>query len=231
MNIFKNKIFLGSVCMLLAAVISFAVLPRFYASRSETMNVVRVTQDIGAGTVITRAMVTTSEVGAYGVSEKVVKSESKAIGYVATADLFAGEYLSEDRILSADDYDKYMKDKTKGLKPGEYLVTLEFPSASSGIASVLRAGAIVDVYEAKADEEKNIVVEKRLSNMSVFDVLNKDLDSLKDLDELKEKALDDTKYDLNPSFVVFRCNQEQAEQLIRLEKEKTLHLTLVKTEG
>ena len=42
---------------------------------------------------------------------------------------------------------------------------------------------------------------------------------------------DDTDYDFQPAFVVFRCTEEQAQTLIRLERMESLHLTLQRTGG
>ena len=92
-KLFRSKAFLGSICLVLAAAIAFLLLPRFYASQSATINVVRVTQDVPAGTVITSTMLITTEAGAYGLPEKVVTSEDEAVGKVATETLYTGEML------------------------------------------------------------------------------------------------------------------------------------------
>ena len=232
MKVFKSKAFLGALCILLAAVIAFAVLPRFFKAQAETAYVVRVTQDVPEGTALTKAMLTLSEVGAYGLSEKIVRSEEDAVGQIATENLFAGEYLMQNRIASAEDYEKLAEAKTKGLSQGNCLVTLKFPTASAGLAGVLRAGNIVDVYECRKDEEKNVIVEKRIPAMYVYSVLNQNMESLDALDEMKEQALEnDTNYDFEPAYVVFRCTEQQAITLIRLEKEEALHLTLARTGG
>ncbi len=69
--------------------------------------------------------------------------------------------------------------------------------------------------------------------MYVYDVLNSKMESLNDLDA-KQNATpteNETSYDFKPVYVVFRCSEEQAQTLIRLEKAKTLYLTLKNTEG
>ena len=56
---------------------------------------------------------------------------------------------------------------------------------------------------------------------------------LAELDIKLEEAVveDDTDYDFQPAFVVFRCTEEQAQTLIRLERMESLHLTLQRTGG
>ena len=40
-KVFKSKIFLGAICIILAAVLTFVALPSFYSSKSETTNAVK----------------------------------------------------------------------------------------------------------------------------------------------------------------------------------------------
>jgi pilus assembly protein CpaB len=194
---------------------------------------VRVEQDVPTGTIITSTMLTTAEVGAYGLPEKVVTSENEAVGKVAAETLYAGEMLWQGRLVSAEDYLTSEEARTKGLSAGMYLVTLELPSASSGIAGVLRAGYIVDAYECSVSGDSSYSVTKCLSSMYVYDVLNSKMESLNDLDAKQNAAPteNETSYDFKPAYVVFRCSENQAQTLIRLERAKTLYLTLKNTEG
>ena len=144
-----------------------------------------------------------------------------------------GEYLTNSRLITEEEYQKLVAEQTKGLEKGYCLVTLEFPTSSAGVASVLRAGHIVDVHECIENEDESITVQKVLASMFVYDVLNKDLQSLSELDVKLEEAIveEDTDYDFQPAFVVFRCTEEQAQTLIRLERMESLHLTLQRTGG
>jgi hypothetical protein len=110
-----------------------------------------------------------------------------------------------------------------------YLLTISLPSASSGVAGVLRAGDIVDVYGYDGDKG-NITVSQALTGITVHDVLNSKLQSLNDLDALvkQNQNADRSNYDLIPAYVVFTVDEQQAKTLIGLEKEKALHLTLRK---
>ena len=68
-----------------------------------------------------------------------------------------------------------------------------------------------------------------MPEMYVYDVLNEDLVSLTKLDELldeSEGAASLSTGDLTPAYVVFRCPESQGQELIRLEKEKALHMVL-----
>lgn len=230
-KVFKSKIFLGIICLVLAAVIAFLLLPRFYASKSNTTQAIKVTQDIPVGTVITNEMVAQVEVGAYGLPDNVARTTENIIGMVASENMYTGEFLTGARLLTEAEYAAQVAEQTKGLENGYCLVTVEFPTTSAGVASILRGGHIVDVHECIENEDDSISVEKVLESMYIYDVLNKDLESLTKLDEKLAEAIveDDTDYDFQPAFVVFRCTITQAQTLIRLERMESLHLTLQRT--
>lgn len=233
-KLIQNKLFIGILCIVLAAVVAFLLLPKFYESQAATENVIRVAQDIPAGTVITGEMVTTSEVGAYGLPSDVLRADSTVVGMVASENLYAGEYLTGKRLMTEDEYKEAEQEHTLGLSGGMSLITIEFPSSSAGVAGVLRAGDTVDVYEyikeKNEDGEEVPRTETAMSGIYVFDVLNRNMQSLTELDEKKEALPegDNTTFDFAPAYVVFRCNQQQILTLIRLERTDALHLALAK---
>ena len=234
MRLFRSKLFWGVICIALAAVIAFMVLPMFFKEQSKTATVLKLSRDVPRGTVLTKAMLTSTEVGAYGLPEQFLSKEEDAAGMVAADDLYAGEFVWKDRLISEEAYKKIAAGQSKGLSGGSCLVTLELPTASSGVASILRSGDTVDVYETvktTEDEEQKTVATQVLTSMYVYDVLNRDLQSLSVLDELEvqqKDAEEQETYDFEPVFVVIRCTPKQAETLIRMEKEKSFHFILRK---
>ena len=114
------------------------------------------------------------------------------------------------------------------------LVTIEFPSSSAGIAGVLRAGDLVDVYKYAPIDENNRDAKSyailSMRKLYVFDGLNKNLESLTDLDARKEALSegDTTNLDFAPAYVVFRCTRSQILTLINLERAKAMHLALAR---
>ena len=233
-KLIQNKLFIGILCIVLAAAVAFLILPRFYQSQAATENVVRVTQDIPAGTVITGAMVTTSEVGSYGLASDVLRTEEGVVGMVASENMYAGEYLTDKRLMTEEAYQEAQLNSSKGLSGGMCLITIEVPSSSAGVAGVLRTGDTADVYEflTRESEEggKESVTELAISGIYVFDVLNRNMQSLSDLDEQKAALPegDNTTFDFAPAYVVFRCTQQEIMTLIRLERTDALHLALAK---
>lgn len=233
-KLFQSRLLVGLLCIILAAAIAFVLLPQYYKSQAATESVVRVTQDIPAGSVITADMVTASEVGACGLPSDVLRAGENAVGMVASEKLYAGEYLTDKRLMSADEYEANIRKDTKNLAVGACLITIELPSASAGVAGVLRTGDTVDVYEYAAqrneDGEEAYSTELAMSGVYVFDVLNRNMQSLTELDAQKEALSegDNTSFDFAPAYVVVQCDWQQIPALIRMERTDALHLALTK---
>lgn len=230
LKIIKNKLFVGAVCLLLAAALSFGLLPKMYHNQSETAKVVTMKQTVEYGTKITEDMLSVIEVGSYGLPKSVVTDKAEIIGLVANSVLYSGEYLWRERFITGEDFEKVGTIGT-GLADGNYLLTISFPTTSAGIAGVLRGGSTVDVYSVTEDDVGNVTVNKALKAINVYKVLNSKLQSLDELDaEMKSSSeANSSDYDLVPAFVIVMVNEQQAKTLIYLEKMQALHLALVKS--
>jgi pilus assembly protein CpaB len=217
------------MCLLFAGALTFILLPRLYKAQSSTTEIVRLNQTVEYGTTITDAMLAVSEVGAYGLPDGVVKDKAEIVGLVAGSTIYAGEFLWHDRFITTGTYEKATSKTGFGLSEGTYLLTINLPTASAGVAGILRAGDVVDVYGCTEDNG-NVSISQTLTSVKVYEVLNSKLLSLDDLDaKLKENPSADTSnYDFVPTYVVFTVNEQQAKTLIGLEKDKSLHLTLRK---
>ncbi len=225
----KNKIFIGAMCLLLAGVLAFVLLPRLYSAQASTVEIVTLKQNVDGGAVISDDMLTMAEAGSYGLPDNVVKDKSEITGLVAKETIYAGEYLWRDRFTTEEAYQKTFSESGVALEDGSYLLTIGLPSASSGLAGILRGGDVIDVYGSVSDNGTATVGEA-LTSVTVYAVLNSKLVPLDDLDA-KLKAAPDTdqsNYDFIPAYVVFIVNDQQAQTLIGLEKDKSLHLVLRK---
>jgi Flp pilus assembly protein CpaB len=179
--------------------------------------VIRPTQEIAAGTVITDAMVTTTEVGAYGLSDRIVKDVSEVIGKVALEAIHSGEFFWADSLTTEEAYKVMVDSNTKGLEDGYCLVTIKCSSASVAVAGVLRPGNIVDVFECTENKDNGTFsAVKALDDMYVYDVLNSSLISLSEVDRMAKKTIADsnTNFNYEPAYVVIRCTEAQAQTLM-----------------
>ena len=227
-KILKNKLFISTACLVLAAVLSFVLLPKMYENKSATVNVLVLNHTVVEGTEITEDLLITAEVGAFGLSGAVATDKEQVIGMVATSTIFEGEYLTKNRLVSAEKYEKSASGAV--LADGQFLLALKIPSTSSGLARMLRGEALVDVYTTVEDENGAIKTEKALAQISVKHVLNSKLESLDDLDESLSEESDGVKdeADYTPVYIVVTVDETQAKTLIALEKAENFHLALTR---
>lgn len=230
-KILKNKLFISTACLVLAAVLSFVLLPQMYEDKTTTANVLVLNQTVAEGTEITEKLLSNAEVGTFGLSEAVVTDKEQVIGMVATSTIYEGEYLTQNRLVTADEYKKSASGAA--LADGQFLLALKIPSTSSGLAGQLRGAALVDVYTTVEDENGAIKTEKVLSQISVKQVLNSKLESLDDLDESVSEESDGVKdeADYAPVYIVVTVDEAQAKTLIALEKAENFHLALTRAGG
>lgn len=225
-KLITNKIFIGTVCLLLAAVLSFVLLPKLYEDETATVQVVVLNCTAEKGTVITEEMLKTVEVGALGLSGTVATTKEQVLGMVAASTIYPGEYLTKNRLLPADDY----KGDGTALQNGQYLLSLKLPSPAAGLAGVLRGGDCVDVYTTLEDENGIMATQKVLTNISVVKVFNTHLESLDTLDKQASQDVSGVKSsnDYAPVYIVVRVDESQAKALISLEHSENFHLSLAK---
>ena len=72
LKLFRNKLFIGAMCLLLSGALAFGLLPRLYGAQSGTTEIAKLRQTVEYGTVITEEMLTVAEVGSYGLPDTVV---------------------------------------------------------------------------------------------------------------------------------------------------------------
>jgi len=74
-KILKNKTILGIACILLSLSISLALIPLFNEGMEAKVQVVRVSENIKEGEIITARMIKTVEVGGFNMPDAVVKNK------------------------------------------------------------------------------------------------------------------------------------------------------------
>lgn len=225
MKLLKSRIFLSVLCLLLAAVVSFLLLPRLYADKTATVMVLRAAEDIPAGTEITDKCLTVAEVGAYGLPEEAIRDKSQLVGKVAQTDIVKGDYFFPQKIggyLADEQLDRIARNNQR-------LVTISVLSAAAGLSSHLRSGDFVTVavFTDKASDGQSaapqVIVYPELHGLEVYSVENA---RTQDTAEVRKQITDgqSTTGDPVPKAVTLVVTEAQAEKLIEAEYTGKLHL-------
>lgn len=229
MKLLKNRIFLSIICITIAAVISFVLLPRFYEDKSVTVMVLRAAGDIKAGTEITDKHLATVEVGEYGLPEGIINDKDSILGKIALTDIAKGDYFFPQKLgvfLVNELFDRIVKNNQR-------LVTVSVPSVAAGLSSHLQSGDIVTVavfLEQASDGEDSspqVILYPELKGLEVYSVENARTQDTAEVRKQQSESQSSTG-DPVPKAITLIVTEAQAERLIEAEYTGKLHMILEK---
>lgn len=214
MKIFQNKIFIGIACIVTAAVMAFILLPSVNRNKNGTVKILKLKENISAGTQIEETMLEEKEVGKLGLPESVVSDKNAVVGKFAACSI-----SSDDLILTSKLSDYAASKKLDNvMNNGKMLVTVSLDSVAAAVGNHLQSGDMVSII-GYADNA--VTAYEELKNLEVFSVENDDAQNLEDAqnDENAEKIA---------SNITLIVNQAQAEKLVQTEYSGKVHAVFVK---
>jgi pilus assembly protein CpaB len=229
---FKNRSLIALICLALAGVVAFGMLPQFYMDREATTSVYRAAAYIPKGTLITSRHIVSVETGAFNLPDAVITEPDAIIGQYALTDIPKDDLFLPDKIgdfLFSETLDTLMKRKQR-------LVTVTLPSNASGVSGHLQAGDVVSVVIYTEEHERFVTDEEtgydvreivpaetvlipELQSITVFALENAKTESLEEL-----RSAVDSATDLVPKTVTLIVTEEQAIKLIEAENTGKIHL-------
>ena len=220
MKFLKNRTVLGVICIALALIICFAITPLFNASKSSTMRIVRVKNDLKIGQEITAKDIEIVEVGAYNLPSEVVKKSEAVVGKYAAAEMIKGEY-----VLAAKISDTPASENTYlyGLTGEKRAISITIPSFAGGLSGKLISGDIVSVIAVDYRETGETIVPDELQYVEVIAVTDKKGND-EETTTIKPDGEEETSL---PETVTLLVTPEQANILAELEAQGEIHVALV----
>ena len=206
-KLLENKLVVGGVCIVIAAILAFLVLPGMYKQKEKTIMICRLQSDITAGTRIEAEMLKSVEVGSYGLPESVIKNPDDLIGKYAKVSMTADDYLYASRFADFVSDERF----DKAVSEGKRLIAVSVPSNAASVANQLKAGDKVTVAYYADD---NVIIDNALKGMEIYSVENEDTQGSED------------KEDEIAANVTLIATEEQAAKLINAEYSGKLHIIL-----
>ena len=220
MKFLKNRTVLGVICIALALIICFAITPLFNASKSSTMRIVRVKNDLKIGQEITAKDIEVVEVGAYNLPSEVVKKSEAVVGKYAAAEMFKGEYVLAAKISDTPASENaYLY----GLTGEKRAISITIPSFAGGLSGKLISGDIVSVIAVDYREAGETRVPDELQYVEVIAVTDKKGND-EETTTIKPDGEEETSL---PETVTLLVTPEQANILAELEAQGEIHVALV----
>lgn len=173
-KLLENKLVVGGICIVVAAILAFLVLPGMYKQKEKTIYICRLQADITAGTKIEAQMLKQVEVGSYGLPESVVKNPDELVGKYAKVSMTADDYLYASKFAD------YVSDERfdKAISEGKRLIAVSVPSNAASVANQLKAGDKVTVAYYADD---TVVIDDTLKGIEIYSVENEDAQNLENV--------------------------------------------------
>ena len=213
----KNRTVLGILCMVLAVVITFAVAPMMNRLTSDTVSVIRLSEDIKRGSPITETQIESVNVNANTVPAGVLTKSSEVIGKYAASDLYAGDYFTEAKVSgeanTADDV-------FASLDGSKVAVSVTIDSFAAGLSGKLQNGDIISLIVV--DKEKN--ESKIPGELKYLRVITTTTAGGVDKDSVVKN--EDGSYEL-PNTITVLANTKQAKLLALYESDTAMQAALV----
>lgn len=147
-NIFKNRMVIGAVCIVLSMIVCFGITPLFNSGLKAQTDIVRVKADISRGDKITDSMIEVISVGAHNLPADVVKSKDEVLGKYAVYDMVSGDNILSGK-LSAEPLTEY--EYLTRLDGKKVAVSVTIPSFAAGLSGKLEAGDIISLIAVDGD--------------------------------------------------------------------------------
>ncbi len=142
MKLFKNKFFIGVLCIAAALLFSFVAVPALQgSSQNPYVNAVRMKAAVQDGAQISAEMVETVRIPE-GLVQGSISDVSSVLGRYANTDLYTGDYLTAEKLFA-----KQEKTDTvaAGTSKGKMVMPVTLPSLASGVSGQLQPGDVVTV--------------------------------------------------------------------------------------
>lgn len=218
MNLLKNRMVIGVVCILLSLIICFGLTPLFNQGISQKTEIIRVTKEIKTGDIITEDMVKAVEVGGYNLPENVVRMKENAVGTYALADLSVGDYILNTKISVTPAPENAYLYRLDGSKQA---ISITIKSFANGLSGKLQSGDIVSVIAPDYKGQGETVIPPELKYVEVISVT-----ASNGYDANTGESTGEDEKEL-PSTVTLLVTPEQGNLLATLEADGKCHLSLV----
>lgn len=220
-SILKNRTVLGVGCIILSLIICFGLTPLWSSAVRGQTQILRITDTVKKGEVITADKLETVQVGAYNLPENLVRKKDEAMGKYAVADLQKGDYILSTKLSETPLAEFEYLNELDGTKQA---MSITIKSFAAGLSGKLEPGDIISLVSADSGNTGMTLTPPELKYVKVLAVtLGTGYD--KEYKAGEEKSGGDEKE--LPATLTLLVNSVQAKVLAGLEKNGNLHVTLV----
>jgi pilus assembly protein CpaB len=211
----NNRFLFGILSIVLAAVIAFVAIPTISRQTSGKEEVIRVSESVARGDMITKDNVKLVEVGSYNLPANIARKMEDVVGRYATADLAVDDYILSSKIsltpISSDI-------QLSNIPSGKMAISLTVKTLASGLSDKLQSGDIIRIYYF-------LNVATDVPELQFVKVLSVTADDGVNVDNSKEPQEDEEKH--QTATITVLVSPEQAKIITGFENDGSMHVALI----
>lgn len=217
----KNRYVIFALCLILAGVIAFVIVPKSNKNMAESVNVVKVTKQIEENTQITEDMLEIKQMPKQAVTQNTITDKKQIVGKVSNVQLLPEDNLVMQKFADVGtETDKalYEMDNSEQLA-----ISVTLANLASSVSGKIQPGDVVSVY-GFINETKQLADYTDLQYIEVIGVSNS---SAEELSTRNSDSETDSSDKVIPATVTLSVNRNQAQELVVLENTSSIHIVFV----
>lgn len=140
MKILRNKFLIGILCIVIGVTVGFVLLPKSQDADINMTKIVRLTQDVEAGTKLEEKMLEIATIPAESVPDGASSVLESFLNRYASSQLYEGDILTSAKVR-----DTLVDPVAAAAAKGKQLVSVTVPSLSAGVSGTLQPGDVVSI--------------------------------------------------------------------------------------
>ena len=221
MKYIKNRYIIFALCLILAGVIAFVIVPKSNKNMAESVDVVKVTKQIEKNTQITEDMLEIKQMPKQAVTQNAITDKKQIVGKVSNVQLLPEDNLVMQKFTDVGtETDKalYEMDNSEQLA-----ISVTLANLASSVSGKIQPGDVVSVY-GFINETKQLADYTDLQYIEVIGVSNS---SAEELSTRNSDSETDSSDKVVPATVTLSVNRNQAQELVVLENTSSIHIVFV----
>lgn len=221
MKYIKNRYVIFVLCLILAGVIAFVIVPKSNKNMAESIDVVKVTKQIEKNTQITEDMLEIKQMPKQAVTQSTITDKKQIVGKVSNVQLLPEDNLVMQKFTEVGtETDKalYEMDNSEQLA-----ISVTLANLASSVSGKIQPGDVVSVY-GFINETKQLADYTDLQYIEVIGVSNS---SAEELSTRNSDSETDSSDKVVPATVTLSVNRNQAQELVVLENTSSIHIVFV----
>ena len=217
----KNRYVIFALCLILAGVIAFVIVPKSNKNMAESVDVVKVTKQIEKNTQITEDMLEIKQMPKQAVTQNTITDKKQIVGKVSNVQLLPEDNLVMQKFTDVgteSDKALYEMDNSEQLA-----ISVTLANLASSVSGKIQPGDVVSVY-GFINETKQLADYTDLQYIEVIGVSNS---SAEELSTRNSDSETDSSDKVVPATVTLSVNRNQAQELVVLENTSSIHIVFV----